>query len=126
MRPQQQSQIEFESISLTDRMSLLDRTHILAYTKWFAFTICTIGFSWKVSDSFIHFLSKEIGTKTDLKANYEADLPGMTNKNVFFPNWCFSFVNMLGLFFMILKVHFVKRLSLGIWSSSTVRYRVPQ
>ena len=57
-------------------MSLLDRTHILTYAKWFVFIICTIGFGWKVSDSFISFLSRDIGTKTDLKANYEADLPG--------------------------------------------------
>ena len=62
-------------------MSLLDRTHILTYAKWFVFIICTIGFGWKVSDSFISFLSRDIGTKTDLKTNYEADLPGNIDFN---------------------------------------------
>ena len=58
-------------------MSLVDRAHILAYTKWLTFLICTAGFVWKMSDSFSSYFSEEIGTKTDLKSNYETDLPGL-------------------------------------------------
>jgi hypothetical protein len=58
-------------------MSLLDRNHLLGYVKWLAFLFCTVGFVWKMSDSFITYMCREIGTKTDLKANYEADLPGL-------------------------------------------------
>ena len=65
-----------EAKPLTDRMSLTDRTHLLTYIKWFAFAICAIGFGWKVTDSFMTFVSRDIGTKTDLKANHEVDLPG--------------------------------------------------
>ena len=57
--------------------SWLDRAHFVSYAKWLAFFICTSGFIWKMSDSFSSYLSQDIGTKTDLKANYEADLPGL-------------------------------------------------
>ena len=60
----------------TERMSLTDRTHLLTYIKWLAFITCAIGFGWKVSDSFLTFLARDIGTKTDLKANHQVDLPG--------------------------------------------------
>ena len=58
-------------------MSCLDRKHILTYTKWLAFLICSLGFISKMSDSFHNYLAQEIGTKTILQANFETELPGL-------------------------------------------------
>ena len=58
-------------------MSCLDRKHILTYAKWLAFLICSVGFICKISDSFHYYLAQEIGTKTDLLANFETELPGL-------------------------------------------------
>ena len=57
-------------------MSCLDQKHILTYTKWLAFLICSVGFACKISDSCHYYLAQEIGTKTDLLANFETKLPG--------------------------------------------------
>ena len=58
-------------------MSLCDRNRVLSYTKALAFIICVGGFVWKLSDSYAAFISKDVGTKTNLKANYEENLPGL-------------------------------------------------
>ena len=58
-------------------MSCLDRKHVLTYTKWLAFLICSLGFISKMSDSFHNYLAQEIGTKTILQANFETELPGL-------------------------------------------------
>ena len=57
-------------------MSCLDQKHILTYTKWLAFLICSVGLTCKISDSCHYYLAQEIGTKTDLLANFETKLPG--------------------------------------------------
>ena len=49
--------------------------YILLCIKWVSFTFCLFGFLWKTSDSFIQYFSNEIGTKIELKPNYEVDLP---------------------------------------------------
>ena len=43
--------------------------------KWLAFFLCTAGFLWKTSDSFISYLDADIGTKIVLRQNYETKLP---------------------------------------------------
>ena len=58
-------------------MSLIDRHHLLTYVKWLTFLFCTIGFVYKVSGSVFSYFSKETGTKIDLKANYEIELPSL-------------------------------------------------
>ena len=58
-------------------MSFCDRNRVLSYTKALAFIICVGGFVWKLSDSYAAFISKDVGTKTNLKANYEENLPGL-------------------------------------------------
>ena len=58
-------------------MSLCDRNTVLSYTKALAFIICVGGFVWKLTDSYAAFISKDVGTKTNLKANYEENLPGL-------------------------------------------------
>ena len=58
-------------------MPLWDRIHLLSYTKCLAFIICAGGFAWKLSDSCVTFISKDVGTATDLKANYEENIPGL-------------------------------------------------
>ena len=49
--------------------------YILVSIKWVSFTFCLFGFLWKTSDSFIQYFSNDIGTKIELKQNYEVDLP---------------------------------------------------
>ena len=49
--------------------------YILLCIKWVSFTFCLFGFLWKTSDSFIQYFSNEIGTKIELKPNYEVNLP---------------------------------------------------
>ena len=58
-------------------MSFCDRNRVLSYTKALAFIICVGGFVWKLTDSYAAFISKDVGTKTNLKANYEENLPGL-------------------------------------------------
>jgi hypothetical protein len=54
----------------------MERREFLACgIKWLAFIICTIGFAWNTSDSFITYLSQNVGTKIVLKQNYESSLP---------------------------------------------------
>ena len=49
--------------------------YILLCIKWVSFTFCLFGFLWKTSDSFIQYFSNDIGTKIELKPNYEVNLP---------------------------------------------------
>ena len=51
------------------------RQYILLCIKWVSFTFCLFGFLWKTSDSFIQYFSNDIGTKIELKQNYEVGLP---------------------------------------------------
>ena len=53
-----------------------DLNKLISYLKWSAFVFCKIAFIWKVSDGMKSYISKDIGTKTTMLENYEADLPG--------------------------------------------------
>ena len=54
----------------------MERKHcIFSIIKWFAFTLCSAGFLWKTSDSFLNYLSNDIGTKIELKENTKVELP---------------------------------------------------
>ena len=57
-------------------MPTLDFNNTISYCKWLAFLVCNIAFIWKVSDGIKSYISKDIGTKTGILENYEADLPG--------------------------------------------------
>ena len=54
----------------------MERKHcIFSVIKWFAFILCSAGFLWKTSDSFLNYLSNDIGTKIELKENTKVQLP---------------------------------------------------
>ena len=57
-----------------------DLNKLISYLKWSAFVFCKIAFIWKVSDGIKSYISKDIGTKTTMLENYEADLPGKLKK----------------------------------------------
>ena len=52
----------------------VDHEQIWKALKWFSFISCVLAFLWKVSDSLVSYSAKEVGTKIELKANYETDL----------------------------------------------------
>ena len=57
-----------------------DLNKLISYLKWSAFVFCKIAFIWKVTDGIKSYISKDIGTKTTMLENYEADLPGKLKK----------------------------------------------
>jgi hypothetical protein len=60
--------------SLSVKITRIEK--VLEFLKWTFFTTCLALCIWKVADSFITFGEKEVGTKIELKYNYETDLPG--------------------------------------------------
>ncbi len=65
------------SLNHRHNMATCPNFQVISYAKWLAFLICSVAFAWKVSDSFMCYLSKEIGTKTDLKSNEQIGLPAL-------------------------------------------------
>ena len=54
----------------------MDLKHlVIGFLKWLAFISCAAAFIWKASDSFMSYYSQGIGTKIELRQNYESDLP---------------------------------------------------
>ncbi len=66
-----------ERKSYKDMAFYITKARLLFFVKWMAFIVCSVGFAWKMSDSFISYWSKEIGTKIMLKGNQEISLPGI-------------------------------------------------
>ncbi len=50
---------------------------LVVILKWLAFVFCSIGFTWKTADSFWTYCSSEVGTKIELKENYQVKLPSL-------------------------------------------------